>query len=143
MDRQPRLAILPNLRKVKWNEWEHLSKKGRRMKTWGKGCGHTMWISPFSINFLTSSLIVFMRAMSCPLLDQCQAVDEWHKDQDFLYESRYSYPHVRPVNFNGALVLNQDGQILGPLTHMEWMIHSFFLWDIFHKLIQGKNQTNN
>ena len=138
MDSEVKLAILPNMRKIKWGHWDHLSQKGRRMKTWGKGCGHTMWTVPFATNFLTSSLIVLIRAMSCPLLDDCQAVDEWHKERDFLYESKYSHPHIRPVNHNGAMVLNQQGQIMGPLTHVEWMAQSLFLWDIFHKLIKGQ-----
>ena len=41
---------------------------------------------------------------------------------------------MRSVNWNNAMVLNENGTIMGPYRHEEWLEHSYYLWDLFHKL---------
>ena len=132
MEIDPDLAELE--RKIPWIKWDKLSDKARSMDTWGKGCGHTCWQIPFTREFLLNSNLVLLQALSCPLLGHCQAVDEflWHRD--FLYIRKYEPPMIRPVNFRNAIVLNEHGQILGPLSQNEWLVQSMKLLDIFYEL---------
>lgn len=123
---------------INWLKWDKLSDKARRSDSWGKGCGHTCWQIPFKFSFLTMTNFIFVQAIACPLLEECQAIDEWLYDQDFLYIKKYEPPLIRPVNYRNALVLNKEGQIIGPLTQKEWLIQSQKLLEIFFELINGK-----
>ena len=123
--------------KISWTKWEEMSKKAVRSDTWGHGCGHRCIQIPFTYEFVMKTGFIFLQALSCPLLEECEAIDEWHYHQDFLYIRKYEPPLVRPVNYSNGLVLNAEGQIMGPTTHSEWLIHSQKLLDIFFELITG------
>ena len=125
--------------KINWLKWDQMSEKARRSDTWGHGCGHKCIQPPFSYEFVMNTNFIFLQAMSCPRLDKCEAIDEWNYHQDFTYIRRYEPPIVRPVNFNNGLVLNNKGQILGPTTQNEWLVHSQKLLDIFFELVKGKS----
>lgn len=128
--------------KINWRKWEKLSEKAKRSDTWGKGCGHTCWQIPFNFSFLTMSNFIFAQALACPLLEECQAVDEWWHDKDFLHLKKYEPPLIRPVNYKNALVLNKHGQIVGPTTQKEWLIHSQKMLDIFFEIINDNSKYN-
>ena len=132
------MTELPSKSKLQWGKWEEMSKKAIRSDTWGKGCGHRCIQPPFTYEFVMNTNFIFLQAISCPLLENCQAIDEWCYHQDFTYIQKYEPPIVRPVNYKNGLVLNEKGQILGPTTRDEWLIHSQKLLDMFFELISGK-----
>ena len=136
MSREP-----PSKSRISWKKWEEMSEKARRSDTWGHGCGHSLFQPPFSFEFVMNTNFIFVQALSCPLFDKCQAIDEWNYQKDFLYIRRYEPPIVRPVNFKNGLVLNEKGQIMGPISQQEWLVHSQKLLDIFFELIKGKTQN--
>ena len=45
-------ALLPPLADAPWEKWERLSEMGRKLETWGKGCGHSCFQVPFSHEFM-------------------------------------------------------------------------------------------
>ena len=132
--------VPPSKSRVSWTKWEEMSKKAIRSDTWGKGCGHKCFQTPFTYEFIMNTNFVFLQALSCPDLEDCEALDEWQYHRDFTYIRKYEPPIVRPVNFNNGLVLNEKGQILGPISQNEWLVHSQKLIDIFFELIKGKKK---
>ena len=50
----------------------------------------------------------------------------------------WEMPTVRPVNIKGFIVMNRQGQWMGPYTHDDWMQYAFdsyeYFWDIHNDL---------
>ena len=128
-------------RQIPWKKWDELSNKARFMDHWGKGCGHSLKnlakLLNCDENLLRKSNLVFLCAISCQEFDNCQAIDEWRWHQDFLTVRKFEPPMIRPVNFRNALVINQKGQIMGPLSHEEWLIHGQKMLDVFFEIQKG------
>ena len=126
------------------NEWEHLSEKARSRDTYFKSCGHMLWRIPYTIDYLLKSKETLQCVESCDS-QVCEALDQYECELDILYMSKCQPPNVKPVNKNGALVLDQNGVLQGPYTHFEWFSYSLGLWDKFHSHLNNDipiNSTN-
>ena len=84
------LSILPSMADIPWDKWEMLSEKGEKMDTWNKGCDCEYGQIPLDWDFMLLSNIILIRAIACPLLNRCKAVDYWRWLNDVTF-IRYSY----------------------------------------------------
>ena len=84
------LSILPSMADIPWDKWEMLSEKGEKMDTWNKGCDCEYGQIPLDWEFMLLSNIILIRAIACPLLNRCKAVDYWRWLNDVTF-IRYSY----------------------------------------------------
>ena len=117
-----------NLR-TPWQKWEKLSEKARVVDTYFQECDHSLFKTPYAYDFIMASKITIPKDCKKPL---CRALDQWLCEYDITYLSRYRPPPIRPVNFNGAMVLNSDHKLTGPYFYDEWLHYSWQCWDDFH-----------
>ena len=63
------------MKKIPWEDWNHDSKMGEYMSSWGHGCDCQLPEVDWNLIMYTS--LVFIRAIACPMLDQCRIIDYW------------------------------------------------------------------
>ena len=126
------LPLESPLEEIPWEKWKVESEIGDRMEFWNQGCDCSL--PDLSWHMIMFTPIILIRAIACPLLQECKMIDYWRWLHDVHYIRKYEYPMIRAVNWNNAMVLNENGVVQGPYSHQEWLEHSWFLWDLFFKL---------
>ena len=79
------LSIMPPMEEIQWDWWEKLSEKGNKMDSWNQGCDCQYGQVPLDWEFMLLSNIILIRAIACPLLHKCKAVDYWRWLNDVNY----------------------------------------------------------
>ena len=69
----------------------------------------------------------------------CELQDFHAWNNDITYTRKFTPPPVRPVNKNGAMVIDQYGLVRGPYLYEHWREYSFYLLDYFHDIIEGND----
>ena len=105
-------------RRIDWNQWEQLSKESLLMD-----------------NVLECCPCVKRGIYDCP----CEEQDFQAWNNDVTYVRKFQPPPVRPVNFKGAMVIDQYGLIRGPYLYEHWRQYSFYLLDYFHDIMENKD----
>ena len=108
-------------RRINWSEWEQYSKESLRMDTALECCNCTK-----------------RGQYNC----DCEIQDRQAWLNDVTYIRKFEPPPVRPVNKNGALVIDEYGLIRGPYLYEQWRHYSYHLLDYFHDIVEGKTYPN-
>ena len=111
--------LLKVKRRINWNHWEQLSKEALRMDTALECC-------------------------TCKIRGQydcnCEEIDRQAWLNDVTYVRKFEPPPVRPVNKDGAMVIDKYGLIRGPYLYEQWRHYSYYLLEYFHNIIEGKDE---
>ena len=99
---------------IPWDSWQNISAQNSRLDNCLQPCSDT-----------------------CDEL--CVRQDMKNYLKDFTHRLIHQPPNVRPVNKNGAMVLNRKGQIMGPYSYIQWLEYSYLLVDKFHELLKNEN----
>ena len=106
-------------RRINWNKWTQYSDEAIQMD-------HVM------------------QCCSCVTRGQydcnCEEEDRQAWLNDVTYVRKFTPPPVRPVNKDGAIVIDEYGLIRGPYLYEHWRHYSFYLLDYFHDIIEQKTQ---
>ena len=97
-------------RAIDWGLWEQWSRETIKLDDVLKGCYHLE---------------------NC----DCERIDEQRWFEDVTYVRKYQPRPVRPVNFQGAMVFNREGQMFGPYLYNEWLLYGWSLLDLFFDTI--------
>lgn len=105
-------------RRINWSKWEQYSRESLRMDTALECCN-----------------CIKRGQYDC----DCEAQDRQAWLNDVTYIRKFEPPPVRPVNKNGAMVIDKYGLIRGPYLYEQWRHYSYFLLDYFHDIVEGKD----
>ena len=123
-----------------WVHWEQLSHRAEALDYINKGCKHSFYWIPYTIDFLLKSKIS-LQGLQCK--DKyCKEVDECSYEEDFLHVQKFVPRPIRAVNRNQCFVVNRKGVMQGPFHHFEWLNYSWILWDLFHDVLDGTVEFN-
>ena len=126
-------------KKVPWRQWEYQSENTRAYDTFFKGCGHTLFRIPYTLDYaISDSEFQANHYANCDPKN-CTMYDQYCSEMDFLHYSRFTPPNIRPVNRNYCFVMGRDSGIHGPLTFHEWKEYSWSLLDSFFELKDDEN----
>ena len=105
-------------RRIDWNKWEQFSEESLRMD-------YVLECCP----------CVTRGIYDC----ECEEMDFQAWNNDVTFVRKFQPPPVRPVNFKGAMVIDQYGLVRGPYLYSHWREYSYHLLDYFHDIMEDKD----
>ena len=129
----------PKRKKVPWNQWEYQSQQTRAYDTFFKGCGTSLFLIPFTLEFAIQDTTRQAQHYAQCSPENCTMYDEYCYEKDFLHYRKFTPPPVRPVNRNYCFVMGRYDGIQGPYEFHEWKSYSWKLWDLFCMLKDDEN----
>ena len=98
----------PKRKKVPWNQWEYQSQQTRAYDTFFKGCGTSLFLIPFTLDFAIQDITRQAQHYAQCNPDYCTMYDEYCYETDFLHYRKFTPPPVRPVNRNYCFECTAD-----------------------------------